>query len=38
MLQSVVSCVMRAELGIEISEDPDANSIGHGAILLEAGA
>lgn len=37
MLQRVVGCVMRAELGIEISQDPDANDVGHRVILLDTG-
>ena len=36
MLQGVVGGVVRAEIGIEVAQDSDADGVAHGLIVLEA--
>jgi hypothetical protein len=35
-LQRVIGCVMRAEFGVEVAQNSDANGLGHQAILIES--
>jgi hypothetical protein len=35
VLQRVVGGVMRAEIGIEVAQDSDADGVAHGLIVLE---